>query len=218
MTRKSSSAETGGERPLKGAVTRARIVEATIQCLIKYGYAHTTTLKVAEEAQLSRGAMMYHFENGAALLVAAAQELHERRLQAHVERAKVVDHDETGTLVQQTWEQVSDSGFLAFLELAMAARTDEDLARVLIPMQREYTERWRREAVALYPEWQTAPELFDLTLSMTQVTLHGIAVSMMTNGMSEEKISLILKNLAGQIGSMRQTARAKPADDGVRGA
>lgn len=197
------------ERGPKGAATRARIVEATIQCLIKYGYAQTTTLKVADEAQLSRGAMMYHFENSAALMFAAAEELHERRLNAHVARAKAVDHDHTRTMVQKTWEQFSDTNFIAYLELAMAARTDDDLAQVLVPLQREYADRWRREAVSLYPDWRTAPELFDFTLILTQVTLHGLALSVMTHGADEEKREAILANLEEQIRIRRVAAKER---------
>ena len=55
----------------KAAQTRARLIDATVRCLVKHGYANTTTPKVAEEAGLSRGAMMHHFENGTALIKAA---------------------------------------------------------------------------------------------------------------------------------------------------
>lgn len=210
---KAASANRDAERGPKGAATRARIIEATIQCLVKYGYAHTTTLKVADEAQLSRGAMMYHFENGAALQYAAAQELHERRLRAHVERAKAVDHDQTRTMVRKTWEQFNDANFIAYLELAMAARTDQDLARVLVPLQREYADRWRREAVSLYPDWQSAPELFDFTLTLTQVTLHGLAQSVITYGDDERRTGAILDNLEEQIRIRRVAAKARAAKD-----
>ena len=32
----------------KAAQTRARLIEATVRCLVKFGYANTTTPKVAE--------------------------------------------------------------------------------------------------------------------------------------------------------------------------
>ena len=41
---------------------RARIIDVTIRCLIKFGYTRTTTLKVADQVDVSRGAMMHHFE------------------------------------------------------------------------------------------------------------------------------------------------------------
>ena len=59
----------------KAAQTRARLIDATVRCLVKHGYANTTTPKVAEEAGLSRGAMVHHFENGSALIKAAITEL-----------------------------------------------------------------------------------------------------------------------------------------------
>ena len=62
---------------LKSAKTRSRLIEATIRCLVKYSYANTTTPKVAEEAGLSRGAMLHHFENGRQLMQATLVELHQ---------------------------------------------------------------------------------------------------------------------------------------------
>jgi AcrR family transcriptional regulator len=52
------------QQALKSAQTRARLIEATIRCIVKLGYAGTTTPQVAAEAGLSRGAMLHHFEGG----------------------------------------------------------------------------------------------------------------------------------------------------------
>ena len=80
---KSESAAAGlTQQSLKSAQTRARVIEATIRCIVKVGYANTTTPQVAAEAGLSRGAMLHHFENGAAVIKAAIVELHEKRLRA----------------------------------------------------------------------------------------------------------------------------------------
>ena len=42
----------------KAAQTRARLIDATVRCLVKHGYANTTTPRIAAEAGLSRGAMV----------------------------------------------------------------------------------------------------------------------------------------------------------------
>jgi AcrR family transcriptional regulator len=115
---------------LKSAHTRARLVEATIRCLLKFGYAGTTTPKVAAEAGLSRGAMLHHFENGGALMQATIAELLDRRLRAF-RRAVANPSSDVRTLVRTYWKQLLSPAFAAFIELAIAARTDKSLARIL---------------------------------------------------------------------------------------
>src|SRR3546814_335578 len=80
------------QQALKSAQTRARLIDATIRCIVKYGYSNTTTPRVAAEAGLSRGAMLHHFENGGALIKATIVELHEKRLRAFRRAAETNDH------------------------------------------------------------------------------------------------------------------------------
>jgi len=134
----------------KAAQTRARLIDATVRCLVKYGYAQTTTPKVAEEAGLSRGAMVHHFENGSALIKAAITELHEKRLRAFRRAADRPEHEVTD-LVETYWRQLQKPAFIAFHELAVAARTDADLASILSPLQEEFREKFNAQAEALFP-------------------------------------------------------------------
>jgi len=200
------------KQAIKSATTRARIIDATIRCLVKYGYARTTTLKVAEEADVSRGAMMHHFENAAALMYATAEELHQRRLKAHVRRAKELDHQQTSKIVHQSWDEFASPNFTAFLELAMAARTDENLASILLPLQREYSERWYRQALELYPEWAEASDEFDLAFSLSQITLQGMALALVTESIGQKMIEPVLKNLERQILALRGAATERYAN------
>ncbi len=192
---------------IKSEITRTRLIDATIKCLVNYGYAKTTTLKVAEVAGLSRGAMMHHFENGAALIYATATELHERRLRAHIKRALEVDHDRTDTLIQQSWQQFTSPNFIAFLELAMAARTDPELASILVPLQRDYTSRWHRQAIDLYPEWGDTPAEFNLAFWLSLVTMQGMAVSLLTSNLQQDMVGSMLKHLEKQIRALRPPKR-----------
>ena len=137
----------------KSAATRARLIDATIRCIIKYGYSRTTTPRVADEAGMSRGAMLHHFENGSALMQAAIAELHEKRLRAFRQSAGSTIH-EVHTLVRAYWKQISGQTFTAFHELALASRTDKDLAHILVPAQEEFRVRWYLQAIELFPEWQ----------------------------------------------------------------
>jgi AcrR family transcriptional regulator len=193
----------------KSAATRARLIDATIRCLIKYGYSRTTTPRVAEEAGMSRGAMLHHFENGTALMQAAIAELHEKRLRAFRRSADSTIH-EVHTLVRAYWKQVSSQTFTAFHELALAARTDRDLAHILVPAQEEFRVRWYEQAIELFPEWQANRPGFDLALGLSQNVLEGMAVNRLTHGLNEAIVEPILTDLERQIEALKPVT-AKPA-------
>jgi len=182
----------------KAAQTRKRLIDSTIQCLIKYGYNKTTTLKVAEEAGLSRGAMMHHFENGSALIKATVHELHEKRLRAFRRAVEKPEH-KVDELIAAYWQQVQTPAFIAFHELAVAARTDKDLASILIPLQKEFRQRFDQQADDLFTEWRSSPEQFHLAMDLSQTILEGMAVALQTGAMSVDQTKPMLKYLEKQI-------------------
>lgn len=188
----------------KAAQTRARLIDATVRCLVKYGYANTTTPKVAEEAGLSRGAMMHHFENGTALIKAAIAELHEKRLRAFRRAADRPEHEVTD-LVETYWRQLQKPAFIAFHELAVAARTDADLASILSPLQEEFRAKFNAQAEQLFPEWLGSPN-FALAMTLSQTILEGMAVSLQTGGMEPAQVEPMLRHLEAQIRSLAPAA------------
>ncbi|WP_380875974.1 AcrR family transcriptional regulator [Sphingomonas sp. DBB INV C78] len=186
---------------LKSAQTRAKLIEATIRCIVKAGYANTTTPQVAAEAGLSRGAMLHHFENGSTLIKAAIVELHEKRLRAFRRAADTENHD-TATLVRTYWKQLQKPAFVAFHELALAARTDPELARILQPLQVEFRERFNAQAVLLFPEWQGDRRSFDVAMTLSQVMLEGMAIHLLTGAMDEQMVEPMLVVLEEKIRAM----------------
>ncbi len=191
-----------GLQAAKSAATRARLIDATIRCIIKYGYARTTTPRVAEEAGMSRGAMLHHFDNGSALMQAAIAELHEKRLRAFRQSAGTTIHD-VKTLVRAYWKQVSSQTFTAFHELAIAARADQELAKILVPAQDEFRVRWYKQAIELFPEWQEDGARFDLALALSQNVLEGMAINRLTHGLDEAMVEPILCDLERQIEALK---------------
>ncbi|WP_370172926.1 TetR/AcrR family transcriptional regulator [Sphingobium abikonense] len=219
-TRSTGAAKTSAVRngntlqAAKAAQTRARLLDATVRCIVKYGYANTTTPRVAKEAGLSRGAMMHHFENGAALIKATITELHEKRLRAFRRAAERPEEHDVDTLVETYWAQVQKPGFIAFHELAVAARTDKELADILLPLQEEFRERFNAQADALFPEWREAPIEFDLAMSLSQTILEGMAIAVQTGAMDQKKVPTMLTYLENQIRTiMPKTVKAVAARD-----
>lgn len=194
---------------IKSAQTRAELIEATIRCIVKVGYANTTTPQVAAEAGLSRGAMLHHFENGAALIKAAIVELHEKRLRAFRRAADTENHD-TVRLVRTYWKQLQKPAFIAFHELALAARSDPDLARILQPLQVEFRERFNKQAVSLFPEWASDPRSFDVAMALSQTMLEGMAIQQFTGALDGAMVEPLLELLENQIQAMT------PAPGGAR--
>jgi AcrR family transcriptional regulator len=186
----------------KSAKTRARLIEATIRCLVKHGYSKTTTPKVALEAGLSRGAMLHHFDSVRQLMQATLMELNKKRLRAFRSAAETKDHN-VRTLVRAYWAQLLRPTFIAFHELATAARTDKELAETLDPVRVEFRERWHELAIELFPEWRQDLRRFDLSLALCQNLLEGMALNRLTNGVEERDIEAVLVHLEQQILELR---------------
>jgi AcrR family transcriptional regulator len=191
-----------GRQELKSAATRQRLVDATIRCLVQHGYANTVTPLVAAEAGLSRGAMLHHFANGDALIRATIVELHERRLKAF-RRASQAHSGDVRAMVRDYWQQLQKPGFIAFQELAMAARTDAALAAILLPMQAEFSDRFQALAADLYPEWLQEPERLRLAMALSQVLLEGIRIAGLTGAVEERLIEPLLDFLEGSVTALR---------------
>ena len=187
---------------LKSAQTRGRLIDATIRCLVKVGYSGTTTPLVAMEAGMSRGAMLHHFDNSATLIRATVVELHERRLRAFRRTSETSQHD-PASMISAYWKQTQKPAFAAFQELAMAARTNAELAKIMQVVQVEYRERFNTEAFALFPEWRDAPARFAQAMALSQTLIEGMAMSIMTGALDEAMVPPLLKMLEEQIRAMR---------------
>ena len=111
------------------ASTRGRLLDATLECLCDLGYARTTTPEIARRAGLSRGAQLHHFPTKAELVTGAIEHLFARRHREFREAfARVpAGADRYAAAIDILWTMVSGPTFHAWLELAVASRTDPEL-------------------------------------------------------------------------------------------
>ncbi|MCB1285812.1 MAG: TetR/AcrR family transcriptional regulator [Microthrixaceae bacterium] len=117
----------------RSAATQRALLDATIECLVEYGYAGTTTRLVAERAQVSRGAQTHHYPTKRDLVVAAVERLFDEQARHFTSAFDQVDPT-VRTLehaVEALWEIATGPAYAAVLEVLVAARTDEEL-RVVV--------------------------------------------------------------------------------------
>jgi AcrR family transcriptional regulator len=194
-----------GWQAQKSASTRTQIIESAIKCFVEYGYSRTTTPLIAQKAGLSRGAMMHHFPSKLAIVRAAVEYLHSKRLRAFRKAVvkPVADVDHVRQAVEAYWQHVRHPMFVAFFELAVAARTDKELADILKPAQEGFEREWYEAAVELFPEWKVGGERFELGFDLARYVMEGMAISFLTHKETERDRRVLsyleekLKELAG---------------------
>jgi AcrR family transcriptional regulator len=161
----------------RSASTRAALLDAAIECLVEHGYEGTTTGRVCERAGLSRGAHLHHFGTRPALVAAALEELAVRRgEEIRREVAALPAGDERIELaLDAIWGWFTGPLFQASVDLAAAARTDEELRASLAPVERRLsheTLRCCRAMLAADAEDPSRDQLIQLTLG----TVRGLAL------------------------------------------
>jgi len=176
-----------GWQAQKSASTRNLILEAAIKCFVDFGYARTTTTLIAKKAGLSRGAMLHHFPSKLDIVRAAVEYLHAKRLRAvrksMAKQAAGSDHVRQG--VETYLAHVKHPLFVAFFELAVAARTDRQLAAILRPAQQSFEREWFDATLESYPEWRGRGDSFALALDLSRYVLEGMAINHLTHKETE---------------------------------
>lgn len=187
-----------GWQARKSEATRHQIISAAISCIVESSYSNTTTMKIAEKAGLSRGAMLHHFPSKIDIIRAVVEYLHQKRLQAFRRSVDELpaNQDRVRLAVRSYWEHVNHPLYIAIFELAVAARTDDELRDILIPAQKAFDQAWYDTAREVFPEWQSDPEAFDLALNLTQQLMEGMSISHFTHARetNEEALLVYLEN------------------------
>ena len=121
----------------RSATTREVLLKATIKCLYEHGYGATTTTMVADEANISRGAMLHQFPSKADLMTFVVQQVFEeavgiyRKLLADITSPR----DRLIAYPKAVWEVDSRPAGIAALEILQGSRSDAELAAKLRPVE-----------------------------------------------------------------------------------
>jgi AcrR family transcriptional regulator len=183
------------------ATTRGRLLDATLECLCDLGYARTTTPEIARRAGLSRGAQLHHFPTKAELVTGAVERLFERRHEEfRAAFARVpAGADRYAAAIDILWSMVSGPTFHAWLELAVAARSDPELRLAVESLTRRLRTVVDETFRDLFPEGNPDDPFFAIAPRFAFALLDGLALERIA-GVDEPQVAQVidaLKALAG---------------------
>jgi AcrR family transcriptional regulator len=191
---------------------RARLLAATIDCLVESGYSEMSTNDVVRRAGVSRGALAHHFPTKAELVVAAAERLVTERAEQF--RGKFRELPPAQRTVEEAlevlWSFFDDPSFAAFAELTVAARTNPELRAVIAKTPDQIADVTRAVFGETFPDLADLPfldEALRAILAMyTGMALHSFAHDdAQTRTTAVRALLSTLATLATAVASSRRT-------------
>ncbi|NJP34104.1 TetR/AcrR family transcriptional regulator [Micromonospora thermarum] len=176
----------------RSRATQARLLEATVDCLVEHGWSGTTTTVVATRAGVSRGAQLHHYPTKAALVTAAVAHLAERRAEELRVEAEALPAgpQRLDRVVDLLAAAFTGPLFVAALELWVAARTDRELREALVPLEARVGREMHRLTVALLEVDERRPGVRE-AVQATLDLLRGLGVANLLNDDSARRTALL---------------------------
>jgi len=162
---------------------RQRLLDATIDCLVTYGYAGTTTHRIAQRAGVTRGAQIHHFRSKEDLVVAAIEHLAHQRVQKAIGDLDMIrENPDTATAILDfLWSLHQGPVFVATIELWIASRTDKVLATQIERVEPVVTAGVFAGIVELLPDQAHRKELLHAAYT-TMDAIRGLLISSFVDG------------------------------------
>lgn len=164
-------------------LSRERILDAAVRCLVEYGYSGATTLRIQALAGVSRGGLLHHFGSRDELLVGAAHHLADERIAAQsaaVPKRMHAANDDPARIdeaVMAMWSDFGQPFFWAAVELWVAARHNAELRAVLAPTERLLARRIHTTLEALFgPVWSSCPR-YRTAVEVLVTSMRGAALT-----------------------------------------
>ena len=166
------------QQQARSLATYERLIGATLDVIHDVGYHAATTQEIAERAQVSRGALLYHFPARADIILAAMERLLDdgtadiRAVAWRVQKGELSLEGFVGFL----WELFSGRFFYLSLEMITEARNDAELRERMIPVVKRFHEALDATWVEFCnPEKRTAREA-RIILNLTVCLVRGMGV------------------------------------------
>lgn len=159
--------------------TIRKLLDAATETLIDDGYAEASIQRICARAALSQGALFRHFPTREALMVAVGEDVGARLLAAYRKRFIALPRSENDLAVALRLVRDACRSRLnqAWFELALAARTNDNLRKGLEPVARQYFDDITRQARDLLPELAAMlGDAFDVVVGTTLAVFDGEVV------------------------------------------
>ncbi|MFF3574069.1 TetR/AcrR family transcriptional regulator [Nocardia jiangxiensis] len=167
----------------RSRASRQQILDAAVKCLVEYGYAGASTLRIQQLAGISRGRLLHHFSSRDELLVGAVQHLASGRVaELRVEvgamiTAPVEDPARIDEAIDQMWTNFHQPFFWASIELWLAARHNDSLRDALRPAERQLQKAIHETLAAMFgPVWSARPR-YQQTIDILLSSMRGISMT-----------------------------------------
>lgn len=172
----------------RSAATQARLLDATIECLIERGWAATSTTEVVRRAGVSRGAQVHHFPTKDDLVLAAIEHLLERRIAEF--QATFADlpagERSPATAMRLMYEKCFRATFEPWLELVVAARTDPALHARFVQLEARFFETALATFRGLFPVAAADAGFARVGLRLAFSVLDGLAIGRLIDTADDE--------------------------------
>jgi AcrR family transcriptional regulator len=160
------------------AATRQKLLQATMTCLARDGYAATTIGRIVKEASVSHGASGHLFDSKTALLLATADHALQQIYKRWGDALLILDQaeDRLEALLRVTYQDVLfglESEVL--LELLIAGKHDAEFNHYLRPLLEKFLHLFERSAEHFFVSAQLEVNLHHMML-LTQWLFRGMAL------------------------------------------
>ena len=204
-----SARKADGVQARKSQATRRAILDCTIRCLIKYGYHHTTYIKISAESGFSRGAMRHHFPSRSDIMKATIEYLHDKRLAAFRKAAAntQTNQNRVAQSIEALWQHVNHPMFMVFIDLALAARRDRELEAIFRPAQDTFRRECYYAALELFPEWLKRREELRTAIDLSLYMMEGMVLDNLSadGGNAKRLLGFMAQELDGLLGGGEQS-------------
>ena len=178
------------------AATQEALLDATIDCLVRDGYAGTTTTRVVERAGVSRGAQVHHFPTKAELVAESVRHLARKRATELADEARALEEGPARLelVLDMMWRVHASPLFAASIELFVASRTDADLRARMVEVERDTTALIYALAKDLFPE-RASDKPFRDALDAALAAIRGLALLHFVDAVDERRWRALKRRL-----------------------
>ncbi len=181
---KVGTAQAPGRQKEKARKSREVILDATMRCLARYGYAETSTTRITEEAGVSRGLLTHHFPSKERLMVEATSWIIRTAVNLPIPSRPDGDGSDPENLDEPEWVRrelyflwdrvVNTEQTRALVEILMASRTNAVLNDRIRDVLVDANERVSKGAMVRFASVDDNDERFVRLWTIARVFFRGL--------------------------------------------